>query len=102
MEPQHQWCDNKVCADFGKIGASNIKIYSNAESRFYCVTCEQTFVFGKGTFFETVRTSRTLLLDVVAMLVERSSLRAISRIKQCAPNTVLHWLDLAGRAARLP
>jgi hypothetical protein len=97
MEPQHQWCNNKACADFGKRGAQNIKIYSYVERRFYCITCGQTFVFDKGTFFETVRTSRSLLLDVVAMLVERNSLRAISRVKHCAPNTILHWLDLAGQ-----
>lgn len=99
MEPRHQWCDNKACADFGKIGAQNIKTYSYVERRFYCITCGQTFVFDKGTFFETVRTSRSLLLDVVAMLVERNSLRAISRVKHCAPNTLLHWLDLAGQQA---
>jgi hypothetical protein len=33
------------------------------------------------------------------MLVERNSLRAISRIKHCKPHTVLHWLDLAGQHA---
>jgi hypothetical protein len=38
-------------------------------------------------------------LDAVAMLVERNSLRAISRIKYCKPHTVLHWLDLAGQHA---
>lgn len=31
------------------------------------------------------------------MLVERNSLRAISRIKHDKPHTVLHWLDLAGQ-----
>ena len=33
------------------------------------------------------------------MLVERNSLRAISRIKHCQPHTILHWLDLAGQHA---
>jgi hypothetical protein len=35
----------------------------------------------------------------VAMLVERNSLRAISRIKHCKVATILHWLDLAGQHA---
>jgi len=99
MEPNNQWCDNKACADYGKTGGQNMKVHSYVERRYSCATCEQTFVFDKGTFFETVRTSRTVLLDVVAMLVERNSLRAISRIKHCAPNTILHWLDLAGQQA---
>jgi hypothetical protein len=31
------------------------------------------------------------------MLVERNSLRAVSRIKHCPADAVLHWLDLAGQ-----
>jgi transposase-like protein len=99
MDTDGQWCDNKFCVDFGKIGYKNIKVYSYAERRYYCVTCGQTFNFDKGNFFETLRTKRVVLLDAVALLVERNSLRAISRVKHSAPNTVLHWLDLAGQQA---
>jgi hypothetical protein len=62
-------------------------------------TCHYTFNADKGPFFDTLRTDRHVLLDGVAMLVERNSLRAISRIKHCKPNPVLHWLDLAGQHA---
>jgi transposase-like protein len=99
METQRQWCDQKSCPDFGKIGTRSIRIYSHVERRYYCITCNHTFSADHGTFFETLRTDRNLLLDAVAMLVERNSLRAISRIKQCKPNTLLHWLDLAGQQA---
>jgi transposase-like protein len=81
METQRQWCDQKDCPDFGKIDAHNIKIYSHAEGRYYCITCEHTFSADTGTFFETLRSDRHRLLEEVAMLVERNSLRAISRIK---------------------
>lgn len=99
METQRQWCDQKCCPDFGEIGTHNIRIYSHVELRYYCTTCNHTFSADKGTFFETLRTDRNVLLDAVAMLVERNSLRAISRIKHCKPKTVLHWLDLAGQHA---
>jgi transposase-like protein len=99
MDTQRQWCDNEACPDFGRMGTANIKVYSFAERRFYCITCQRTFSADKGTFFETVRTPRRVLLDIVAMLVERNSLRAISRIKHCKADTVLHWLDLAGQQA---
>lgn len=33
------------------------------------------------------------------MLAERNSLRATGRIKHLKPDTVLHWLDLAGQHA---
>src|SRR5947208_3586663 len=85
MEIQRQWCDQESCPDFGKIGINNIRIYSHAERRFYCTTCNHTFCADKGTFFETLRTEKNILLDAVAMLVERNSLRAISRIKQSNP-----------------
>lgn len=97
MDTQQQWCDNESCPDFGRIGAHNIKTHSFAERRFYCITCQRTFSTDKGTFFETVRTPRRVLLDIVAMLVERNSLRAISRIKHRKADAVLHGLDLAGQ-----
>jgi len=99
MDTQRQWCDRHSCPDVGKVGTPNIKIYSHAERRYYCTSCHHTFNADTGTFFETLRTDHPILLDVVAMLVERNSLRAISRIKHCRPNTILHWLDLAGQHA---
>ena len=82
-----------------KIGARNIKPYSHVERRYYCTTCTHTFSADRGTFFDTLRTDRHVLLDAVAMLVERNSLRAISRITHCQPHPILHWLDLAGQHA---
>jgi hypothetical protein len=99
METQGQWCDQKFCWDFGQIGAHNIKIYSHVEHRDYCTSCHHTFSADKGTFFDTLRTDRHVLLDGVAIPVERNSLRAIRRIKHGKPHTVLHWLDLAGQHA---
>src|SRR5438046_10076297 len=97
METQRQWCDQKSCPDRGKIGARNIKPYSHVERRYYCTTCTHTFRADRGTFFDTLRTDRHVLVDAVAMLVERNSLRAISRITHCQPHPILHWLDLAGQ-----
>lgn len=97
MNIEQQWCDQPSCPDFGQVGSPNIKVYSYAECRFYCTTCQHSFSADKGTFFETLRTDRQIILDVMAMLVERNSLRAICRIKHCQLKTVLHWLDLAGQ-----
>ena len=97
METAGQWCDNASCPDCGKIGADNVKMHSYAERRLRCTTCQRTFSADKGTVFETLRTPRPILLDAVAMLVERNSLRAVSRVKHCTADAVLHWLDLAGQ-----
>ena len=97
METEGRWCDNASCFDVGQIGIGNSKVHSYTERRFYCTTCRRTFSADKGTFFETLRTPRPLLLDAVALLVERNSLRAISRIKHSKVDSVLHWLELAGQ-----
>jgi transposase-like protein len=72
MKTAGPWCDSAFCPDGGKIGANNIKMHSYAERRLRCPTCQRTFSADKGTFFETLRTPRPILLDVVAMLVERN------------------------------
>lgn len=97
MESGGQWCDNASCPDSSKVSAGNIKVHSYVERRFYCTTCRRTFSADKGTFFETLRTPRPRLLDAVSMMVERNSLRAISRIKHCKVDAALHWLELAGQ-----
>ncbi len=97
MKLERQWCDQPRCRDFAKIDAGNIQVHSNVERRFYCTTCLHTFSADANTFFETLRSERREALDVLALLGERNSLRGIERLKHCRPNTVLHWLDLAGQ-----
>ena len=97
MNVDRQWCAQSRCADFGKVAAGNIKVHSCVEQRLYCKTCLCTFSADSGTFFETLRTERDVVLDVLASWTERNSLRALERLKHCPHNTILHWLDLAGQ-----
>lgn len=99
MEPEKQFCDNPDCPDYGKVGAGNIRIHSHKERRYRCLSCRKTFSETKGTFFYRLRTNRKDVLEAIAMLVERNSIRAIARIKGVKANTILHWLDLAGQHA---
>ena len=99
MELKGQWCDHEHCRDFGQVDAGNIRVHSYAERRYYCQTCRRTFSADKGTFFETVRSDRLTVVEVLAMLVERNSLRAVERLKHHPHNAVLYWLDLAGQHA---
>jgi hypothetical protein len=99
MHTQPHWGDQRAGADVGTIGGPTIKVYRDTERRAYCTTGSHTFHADRGTFFETVRTDRPVMLNVVAMLVERHSLRAIGRIKRCQLDTVRHWLDRADQQA---
>jgi len=97
MAPTQQWCANMVCADFLKVAAGNIKVYSYSERRYYCTTCRQTFSADTGTFFETLRSERHQVVEVLAMLMERNSLRALERLRHHSHNAILHWVDWAGQ-----
>ena len=100
MELERNWCPQPTCAEFGKVAAGNLKIHSHTERRIYCTTCLHTFSADTGTFFETLRSERNVILQVLALLGERNSLRAVERLTGCRPHTALHWLDLAGQQAR--
>ena len=97
MDVKQQWCAQRTCRDFGRVNAGNIKIHSYVERRLYCTTCRHTFSADQGTFFETLRSDRSEVLDVLALLVERNSLRAIERTNHHPIHALLHWLDLAGQ-----
>jgi transposase-like protein len=97
MEPGRQWCDRTSCPDYGIAGAGNIKVFSYVEQRYYCATCRHTFSADKQTFFETLRSPRATVLEALALLCERNSLRAVARLTGHPPNRVLHWLALAGQ-----
>jgi transposase-like protein len=99
MELTRQWCDNPTCSDFDKVGAGNIKVFSYVEQRGYCTTCRRTFSADKHTFFETIRSHRSVVTEALALLGERNSLRAVARLTGHSPNRILSWLDLAGRQA---
>ena len=97
MELEERWCDNATCPDYGKVGAGNLKAFSHVERRYYCPTCRRTFNADKHTFFETIRSPRATVLQALALLSERNSLRAVARLTHHSPNRVLHWLALAGQ-----
>ncbi len=97
MKLERQWCDQTACRDLGKMDAGNIQVYSYVERRFYCTTCLHTLSADKGTFFETLRSERQVVVEVLEALGERNSLRALQRLKHHSPNTILDWLDLAGQ-----
>src|SRR3954471_11369242 len=96
MELADRWCDNTDCPNYGKVGAGNLKPFSHVERRYRCSTCRRTSSVDKHTFFETIRSPRPTVLQALALLVERNSLRAAARLTHHSPNRVLHWLALAG------
>ena len=99
MKPDQQSCANRACPDFGKSGTDNIKVYSHKERRYYCLSCGKTFSESRASVFYHLRTHRQDFLEAISMLAERNGLRGIARVKGVKPDTVLHWLEIAGKQA---
>src|SRR3972149_291883 len=97
MELTRQWCHNVRCPAFGQIGTDNVRVFSYADRRFYCVRCGRTWSADKGTAFEGLHSSRAVVARALAQLGERASLRATARLTQHPVNTVLDWLGCGGR-----
>jgi hypothetical protein len=70
---------------------------TEVEQRYSCTTCRHTFSADKPTFFETVRRPRLMVVEALALVGERNSLRAVARLTHHSPHRMLHWLDLAGQ-----
>ncbi len=74
-------------------------VHSYKERRYGCHTCKRTFVETKGTIFYRLRTPPQEVLEAIAQLVERGSIRGVARVKGKKPDTVIAWLRLAGEHA---
>ena len=99
LDPGQQFCFNRACADHGQIGKGNIYVHSHPERRYGCHTCNETFAETRGTMFYRLRTPPETIVDALAQLVERGSIRGVARAKGVKPDTVIAWLRRAGEHA---
>lgn len=93
------FCPNQDCKDYGKKGGENIAL-----DRFYgkkntallkCKTCGTTFSENRGTPFFGLHTPKDTVLQCLAMLVERGSIRGTARAMGVSKDTVSRWLNRA-------
>src|SRR5437773_879133 len=99
LDPSPQFCFNDECPDYGQVGKGNVYIHSHKERRFDCHTCKGTFAETRGTMFYRLRTPPETIVDTIAQLVERGSIRGVARAKGVKPDTVISSLRLAGEHA---
>lgn len=91
-----QFCDNTACQYYGKIGEDNIRTHSLKQHQVYCKACKNIWVMTQGTFFYNLKTSVSLILEVLQLLEEGMGLRAVCRTKGVTPDAVGSWLVKAG------
>ena len=96
MNPQSQFCHNPQCPARGQVGQGNIRVHSQAEPRYRCTSCGQTFVATKGTPFSRLRTAADLVTLVLTLLCHGCPIQAIVAAFGLEERTVAAWLARAG------
>jgi transposase-like protein len=99
------FCWNPHCTDYGKVGQGNVRRFGRTQAgtqRYQCRTCSGTFVETIGTVFYGRHHEQAMILECLALLVERNSLAAIHRVKGIKEETVMDWLrNAAGHVERI-
>jgi transposase-like protein len=97
MNPQSQFCHNPQCPARGQVGQGNIRVHSQAEQRYRCTTCGQTFAATKDTPFYRLRTAADMVTLVLTLLSHGCPTQAIVAAFGVDERTVAAWLTRAGR-----
>jgi transposase-like protein len=97
MNPQTQFCHNLPCPARGQRGQGNIRVHSQVEQRYRCITCGHTFVATTGTPFYRLRTATDVVTLVLTLLCHGCPLQAIVAAFGCDERTVAAWLVRAGQ-----
>jgi IS1 family transposase len=94
-EPSAQFCPNPDCLYHGRVGFGNLHANGHPGGpwrQWHCVKCGAYFVETRGTPFHGKRVSADLLVWAIGALVEGLGIRAVARVFEVDPTTVLAWL----------
>ncbi len=92
------FCWNPKCPDYAQLHRGNLCRFGKTEAgvqRYQCRTCGHTFTATKGTLFYGCHTPPEKILECLALVADRASLRAIHRVKGVKEETVSAWLEKA-------
>lgn len=94
------FCPNKNCVDYGKRNNGNIRVKDhygkNRITLLACKTCKKSFSETRGTIFFRLHTPKEKVLQVLAILAEKGSVRGTGRATGVDKDTVSAWLKKAG------
>lgn len=101
MNPQEVFCPNIDCHARGQVGKGNIGVHSQAEKRYICHECHQTFTDTKGTIFYRLRTDAQTVMLVITLLAYGCPLKAIVKAFGFHEKTVKEWWRRSGEHCRV-
>ena len=96
VDTQQQFCPDEDCSYYGWRGRGNIRANGHPGGKpwrqFQCVACHGYFQETHGTPLHGKRVSPEMLIWAVGALAEGLGIRAVARVFEVDPNTVLAWL----------
>jgi IS1 family transposase/transposase-like protein len=100
VDCHRQYCPQQTCPYYGWIGQGNIRANGHPSSgawrQFHCVVCGTYFLETHGTLLYGTTRPAERVVQAVAALAEGLGIRAVARVFEVDPNTVLAW---SGEAA---
>src|SRR5215831_14896510 len=96
VDTSQHFCPNTTCAYRGWVGWGNLQANGHPNRglwrQFHCTACKGYFQETHGTLFHGKRVAPDLLVWAVGALAEGLGIRAVARVFEVDPNTVLQWL----------
>ena len=91
-----QFCPQATCSYHGWVDWGNIRANGHPNGRHWrqlvCLSCHRHFLETHGTLFHGKQVDPDKLVWAVAALAEGLGIRAVARVFEVDPNTVLRWL----------
>src|SRR3989442_14533455 len=103
IDTQQQFCPDQDCSYYGWTGRGNLRSNGHPGGKPWrqleCVSCHGYFQQTHGTPFHGKCVSPDILVWAIGALAEGLGIRAVARVFEVDPNTVLAWLvDVAEHA----
>jgi transposase-like protein/IS1 family transposase len=90
------FCPHAICSYHGRVDFGNIRANGHPNSRRWrqllCLSCKRHFLETHGTPFHGKQVDPDKLVWALAALAEGLGIRAVARVFEVDPNTVLGWL----------
>ena len=97
------YCPHPDCRYYGWLNRGNIRANGHPASghwrQLFCGACERYFQETHGTLFYGKTHTPETILRTIACVAEGLGIRAVARVFEIEPNTVLSWLREAGEHA---
>jgi hypothetical protein len=96
VDTSGHFCPHPPCAYHGRVGFGNLRANGHPNGRRWrqlvCLSCRGYFLETVGTPFHAKHVDPDTLVWAIAALAEGLGIRAVARVFEVDPNTVLTWL----------